>query len=104
MARRYTASEVLEKVFELDINSAELKINEDSTFPLPVAYSDDESDSLPPASPRDAHTQLYMLLLNAESYRLAHTTPPCSPTLAPMETSPSPPPHAGKDKKCIYKI
>ena len=99
MARRYTASEVLEKVFEQDISSAESDIEEDPTFPLPVAFSDDES--LPPASPRDAwaHAQLHTPSLNGESYMRAHSTPPCSSTLAPMETSPSPPPHAGKDKK-----
>ena len=54
MERRLTANEALERVLE-DQNYAyssgeESEIEEDSQFPLPVAFSDDESFT-PPGSP-----------------------------------------------------
>ena len=51
MARRLTASEALQSVLELDTSSGgESEIEEDPCFPLPTAYSDDESLT-PPGSP-----------------------------------------------------
>ena len=44
MARRLTASEALQSVFELDASSGdESEIEEDPQFPLPTIFSDDES-------------------------------------------------------------
>ena len=51
MARRLTASEALQSVFELGASSGhESEIEEDPQFPLPTIFSDDESLT-PPDSP-----------------------------------------------------
>ena len=71
MARRLTVSEALQSVFELDVSSDESQLEEDPRFPLPVAFSDDETFS-PPASPGPAGF-------------VAYSTPPRSsvPVLVP---------------------
>ena len=68
MSARLTAGEALECVLNDDYSSGEeSSIEEDPQFPLPVAFSDDESLT-PPVSPvRNSH---------------AHSTPPSTSTRA----------------------
>ena len=111
MARRLTVSEALQSVFELDVSSDESELEEDPRFPLPVAFSDDETFS-PPASPGPAGFVAYStpprssvpVLVPAVENASASVSPTTSPTLPVrsrpcphlMETSPTqsvPPPH-----------
>ena len=108
MARRLTVSEALQSVFELDVTSDESELEEDPRFPLPVAFSDDETFS-PPASPGPARFVAYStpprtsipLVVPAVENASTSVSPTTSPTLPVrsrprlMETSPTqsvPPP------------
>ena len=96
MARRLTVSEALQSVFELDVSSDESELEEDPRFPLPVAFSDDETFS-PPASPGPAGFVAYSMpprssvpvLVPAVENASASISPTTSPTL-PVRSRPRP--------------
>ena len=100
MARRLTVSEALQSVFELDVISDESELEEDPRFPLPVAFSDDETFS-PPASPGPAGFVAYStpprssvpVLVPAVENASASVSPTTSPTLrrpVPIRSLPMP--------------
>ena len=81
MARRLTVSEVIESVFDASSDD-ESEIEEDPSFPLPVAHSDDEtcSSPAPPDSVSSPHKRLFT---SASAFRVQNLHGPRATHFSP---------------------
>ena len=94
MQRRLTANEALERVLDYAYSSGEeSEIEEDSQFPLPVAFSDDESLT-PPGSPTPGlvvNSYAPSLHTAAARVRVGYETTSMAAPILPEAAPPTPP-------------